>query len=164
VRVEVVGAHLGRLTVCDARALLGPAFESAKTVEVLVLAAVGSPFAGVVQLGRKVSGYGRHHAFICPRCLQPVLQLYVDDGALGCAPCNRRLSRRARERTMRGWNRLGGQSEDLLLRLVGGRGRRTLATLERAEGVAQELALGDLARGTAAGQRARLAIEATEAT
>lgn len=141
IEVEVVGTELGTLRARNMR-LLEHARPGTK-VGVLVLGADGEPpFVGEVMVGAKLSGRSKHLAILCPKCQRSKFVLYARAGALGCAPCARRRTRRQRERTLASWRR-GGREEDRLLRSVGhGRLAETMRRL------AEEIVEGDADRAS----------------
>lgn len=162
--IGISGLELGVLNIADVAVALGTDFQTAETIEVLVVSAVGMPFAGIVRLVWKPSGPGWHRALACPQCGEPKFKLFVfDSGRLGCSECARRRPRRIVERTCASWTR-GGREEDRLLRLVAGRGRPTTVAVEQGHRLAREVVRGDEDRAGAALQVGEAAITAVEAS
>lgn len=137
---EVIGLEVGILRMRDLR-LAGRGLRAGDQVGVLVLGHTGDPaFVGGVTITAKRSGHSEHCALQCGLCSKPRQVLYLREGALACATCSRRRTRRQTERTLATW-RMGGREEDRLLRLVGRGG--SLAVLRA---LADEIVAGDADR------------------
>ena len=141
--IEVIAREFGVLRARDVREV--PLSE--RQVRALVLSVDGLPFMGPVVLGQKPSGRGVHRALVCPGCGKPKLQLVIDGTELRCGRCARRLPRRAAERTLRSYTRLGGALEDVLLRGVVR--KNSSAAIDRLTKVAAEMREADDARWAA---------------
>lgn len=143
---EVKSFEFGVLRLRDIRAGCNRSdLHPGARIGVLVLGAPGEPpYVGSVALTSKRSGRGEHLALLCPHCERGCSVLYAEEGALQCAACGRRLTRRQRERTLVSW-RNGGSEEDQLLRAVA-RKHGSTAPLQR---LVEEIEMGDIDRTTA---------------
>ena len=118
--IEAIAPRRGEVRTRDLRATLGEELFILDYVTVTVVAQTGGAITARVELTDLRAGLRTHRAFLCPSCREPrhLLILIAVEGALKCGKCHRHRTRRQTEWHLRSWNRLGGQLEDRMLRLL----------------------------------------------
>ncbi len=145
--VEVAVPRRGEVTTADLRAVYGADLQHMDHVDVLVLDADGGmPVAAKIALTLVRSGWSSRRAMVCPACHEACHLLLARGGALKCRRCHRHRTRRQRERSCVEWNRMGGEAEDRLHRLLLRPGLMTPGRLTAAQGLVQSLLAADRAR------------------
>ena len=146
--IEAIAPRRGEVRTADVRAVLGEEIAILDCVTVTVVAETGGAVATRIELTDLRAGLRTHRALVCPSCRKPRhrLVLIAMEGALKCGKCHRHRTRRQTEWHLASWNRLGGELEDRMLRLLHPTARRTPARLVEARRLATLLLHADRAR------------------
>ncbi len=144
--IEAIAPRRGEVRTSDLRALLGAELATLECVTVTVVAQTGGAVTVRIELADLRAGLRTHRALLCPWCREPRHVLIAREGALKCSKCHRYRTRRQAEWNLASWNRLGGELEDRMLRLLHPTARRTRPRLLEARRLAKTLLAADRQR------------------